>query len=180
MLGRWAAGMVRDRPLFRTGLQAVGHLRYRGQETRAARLTTAGWISGIGWIGDDGVGAMDDRGRLYWTSDIVKDGSLNRSRQRQASTAFLDRTRITDGWRLGSRGRGIGVGVYHAAAAVRSAGESAGSLVGGCQPGWLEASGLRQGSAHLRGGSRAKERGAACWKGTPMAYRSCNSTSRTG
>ena len=43
---------------------------------RANVLTTAGWTSGIGWIGDQGVCAMDDRGRLYWTGDLHKGWQL--------------------------------------------------------------------------------------------------------
>ena len=48
---------------------------------RAHSLTTTGWISAIGWIGDEGVTVMDDRGRLYWTSDLSKDWQLTAEAQ---------------------------------------------------------------------------------------------------
>ena len=42
------------------------------QKRRINTLPTMSWINGVGWIGDNGISAMDDRGRLYWTSDLSK------------------------------------------------------------------------------------------------------------
>ncbi|HEY6768632.1 MAG TPA: serine/threonine-protein kinase, partial [Candidatus Sulfotelmatobacter sp.] len=39
------------------------------QKQRVNALKMTGWIRGVGWISDDGLSAMDDRGRLYWTSN---------------------------------------------------------------------------------------------------------------
>jgi serine/threonine protein kinase/WD40 repeat protein len=42
------------------------------QKKRINTLPTKGWLNDIGWVGDKAVSAMDDRGRLYWTSDLSK------------------------------------------------------------------------------------------------------------
>lgn len=39
---------------------------------RIGTLPVSGWITGAGWISDQGLTAMDDRGRLYWTSNPRK------------------------------------------------------------------------------------------------------------
>jgi WD40 repeat protein len=37
---------------------------------------TTGWLSSVGWIGDEGISAIDDRGSFYWTGDLSKDWQL--------------------------------------------------------------------------------------------------------
>ena len=46
------------------------------QKKRVGSLGTTGWIKGVGWISDNGLGVMDDRGTLYWTSDPLKGWEL--------------------------------------------------------------------------------------------------------
>jgi serine/threonine protein kinase len=46
------------------------------QKKRISSLVTTGWIADVGWISDNGLSVMDDRGRLYWTSDLLKGWEL--------------------------------------------------------------------------------------------------------
>ncbi len=46
------------------------------QKKRIADLASTGWIKGVGWISDEGLSVMDDRGRLYWTSNLLKGWEL--------------------------------------------------------------------------------------------------------
>ncbi len=38
--------------------------------------TSTGWIQDIGWIHDDGISVIDDRGQLYWTRNFRQDWQL--------------------------------------------------------------------------------------------------------
>ena len=75
LLGRPAAGWSESGRYFALGFKQLAIFDLTAKR-HVRTLTTTGWISGIGWIGDEGVSAMDDRGRLYWTSDISKDWQL--------------------------------------------------------------------------------------------------------
>lgn len=65
-------GLVGDGTIFRGGFQAVDRLRFRN-EAAGAVAGDGGMEFGRRMDRDTGLSAMDDRGRLYWTSDITKD-----------------------------------------------------------------------------------------------------------
>ena len=75
LVDRWAGAWSESGRYFAAGFKQLAIydvIRRR----RVRTLTITGWISGVGWIGDEGVSAMDDRGRLYWTSDLSKGWQL--------------------------------------------------------------------------------------------------------
>ena len=75
LIGRWASSWSESGRYLALGFKQLVIFDFAAKR-RVRTLATAGWISGIGWIGDNSIGAMDDRGRLYWTSDILKDWQL--------------------------------------------------------------------------------------------------------
>ena len=75
LLDRWGSAWSASGRYFAVGFKQLVVYDVPARK-RAAALTTAGWTSGIGWVGDDGLGAMDDRGRLYWTTDMRKGWQL--------------------------------------------------------------------------------------------------------
>ncbi|MGD0362059.1 MAG: protein kinase [Bryobacteraceae bacterium] len=75
LLAQWASAWSETGRYFSLGFKQLA-IYDMAAKRRVQTLATAGWISAIGWIGDDAVGAMDDRGRLYWTADIAKDWQL--------------------------------------------------------------------------------------------------------
>ncbi len=46
------------------------------QKKRVNVMSTNGWIRNVGWIADDNLSVMDDRGRLYWTAHPLKTWEL--------------------------------------------------------------------------------------------------------
>ena len=71
----WAAAWSEKGRYLATGFKQL--LVYDvARRKRLRKLTTSGWISAIGWVGDEGVSVMDDRGRLYWAPDLSKGWQL--------------------------------------------------------------------------------------------------------
>jgi len=71
----WAAAWSETGRYFALGFKQLVIYDF-ARKTRVHTLTTTGWISAIGWIGDRGVSVMDDRGRLYWASDPSREWQL--------------------------------------------------------------------------------------------------------
>ncbi len=72
LIGLWSSAWSESGRYFSLGFKQLVIYDF-AQKRRMQTLATTGWIADIGWIGDEGIGAMDDRGRLYWTPDINKE-----------------------------------------------------------------------------------------------------------
>ena len=72
LIGLWASGWSETGRYFSLGFKQLAIYDFAAKR-RVHTLATTGWTAEIGWLGDDGISVMDDRGRFYWTSDISKD-----------------------------------------------------------------------------------------------------------